>query len=88
MLEEVIQMGISNPKQAGDLLPQQYSILKTDFRKRHSFFFISDMIEEVFKSTPILGDVDDNSSFGQCLEIGRLRGVYMNIGKHRLKNQG
>jgi len=88
VLEEMIQMGIGDPEQPGDLLPQQNSVFKTDFRKRYPFFLVSDVIEEEIKAASILGDVDNDPFLGQCLEVGRLGGVHMNVGKHRLQNQG
>jgi hypothetical protein len=79
--EEMSQMRAGNPEQPGDLLPQQYSVFKTDFRERYSFFFVSDMIEEEIEAASIFGDVDDDSFLGQCFEIGRLGGIHMNIGE-------
>jgi hypothetical protein len=63
--EEMIHMGKDNTSETRHLLPEQDPIFKTDFWKRHPFFFISDVIEKVFKAALVLRGVDDDSFFGE-----------------------
>ena len=83
MPQEMINMGKKDTNEFGYLLPEKDPIFKADSRKGDPFFFISDMIKEIFKAAFVLRGVNDDTFFREGFQECSLGRVYVNIGKER-----
>jgi hypothetical protein len=83
----MIRMGKENPDKPGKPLPTQHIVVKADSGKRKPLFFVSNVIEQVFKGALVFGGINDDSPFWQGFERINLGGIQRNMGEKRFEQE-